>query len=40
VSSLLAVAAALGLGLRLEPVGLPSAAEVARRFRMDDDEGD
>jgi HTH-type transcriptional regulator / antitoxin HipB len=40
VSSLLAVAAALGLGLRLEPVGLPSAAEVARRFRLDDDEGD
>lgn len=40
VSSLLAVAAALGLGLRLEPVGLPTAAEVARRFRMDDDDGD
>jgi transcriptional regulator with XRE-family HTH domain len=41
VSSLLAVAGALGLALRLEPAGLPTAAEVARRFQMDDEgEGD
>jgi transcriptional regulator with XRE-family HTH domain len=38
VSSLLAVLAGLGLALRLEPVGLPSAEDVARRFQMDDDE--
>ena len=38
VSSLLAVLGALGLALRLEPVGLPSAQEVARRFQMDDDQ--
>lgn len=37
VSSLLAVLGALGLALRLEPAGLPSAQEVARRFHMDDD---
>lgn len=37
VSSLLAVLGALGLALRLEPVGLPTADEVARRFRIDDD---
>lgn len=40
VSSLLAVMGALGLALRLEPVGLPTAAEVARRFQMDDDADD
>lgn len=40
VSSLLAVLGALGLALRLEPMGLPSAQEVARRFRMDDDLDD
>ncbi|NDY91361.1 helix-turn-helix domain-containing protein [Ideonella livida] len=42
VSSLLAVLGALGLALRLEPVGLPSAQEVARRFLLDDelDDGD
>lgn len=38
VSSLLAVLGALGLALRLEPVGLPTADEVARRFRMDDEQ--
>lgn len=38
VSSLLAVLGALGLALRLEPAGLPSAQEVARRFQMDDDQ--
>lgn len=38
VSSLLAVLGALGLALRLEPAGLPSAQEVARRFQMDDDD--
>ena len=38
VSSLLAVAGALGLALRLESVGLPTADEVARRFQMDDDD--
>lgn len=37
VSSLLAVAAALGLSLRLERAGLPSASEVAARFQDDDD---
>ncbi|MFT3815777.1 MAG: helix-turn-helix transcriptional regulator [Acidovorax sp.] len=37
VSSFLAVLGALGLALRLEPVGLPSAEEVARRFQDDDD---
>ncbi len=37
VSSLMAVLSALGLALRLEPVGLPTAAEVARRFQEDDD---
>ena len=40
VSSFLAVLGALGLALHLEPVGLPSAQEVARRFQMDDDQGD
>lgn len=40
VSSLLAVLGALGLVLRLEPAGLPSAQEVARRFQMDDDAHD
>ncbi|OYT93196.1 MAG: transcriptional regulator [Burkholderiales bacterium PBB3] len=39
VSSLMAVLGALGLALRLERVGLPSAEEVARRFQ-EDDEGD
>lgn len=37
VSSLLAVLGALGLSMRLERVGLPTAEEVARRFREDDD---
>lgn len=37
VSSLMAVLGALGLAIRLEPVGLPSAREVARRFMEDDD---
>jgi HTH-type transcriptional regulator/antitoxin HipB len=37
VSSLMAVLAALGLGLRLELAGLPSAQDVARRFADDDD---
>ena len=37
VSSLLAVLGALGLAMRLERVGLPTADEVARRFREDDD---
>lgn len=37
VSSLMAVLGALGLSLRLERVGLPSAQEVARRFQEDDD---
>jgi len=37
VSSLLAVLGALGLAMRLERVGLPSAQEVARRFQEDDD---
>ena len=38
VSSLLAVLGALGLALRLEPAGLPSASDVARRFLLDDDD--
>jgi transcriptional regulator with XRE-family HTH domain len=37
VSSLLAVLGALGLALRLERSGLPSASEVAARFHDDDD---
>jgi len=37
VSSLLAVLGALGMALRLERVGLPSAQEVARRFQEEDD---
>lgn len=37
VSSLMAVLRALGLALRLEPVGLPTAEEVARRFLEDED---
>lgn len=37
VSSLLAVMGALGLVLRLERSGLPSAREVAARFQDDDD---
>ena len=37
VSSLMAVIGALGLAMRLESVGLPSASEVARRFQEDDD---
>ena len=37
VSSLLAVLGALGLAIRLERVGLPSAEEVARRFQDDED---
>jgi HTH-type transcriptional regulator/antitoxin HipB len=37
VSSLLAVLGALGLVLRLERAGLPSASEVAARFQDDDD---
>ena len=37
VSSLMAVLGALGLAMRLEPAGMPSAAEVARRFQDDDD---
>ncbi len=38
VSSLLAVLGALGLALRLEPAGLPTASDVARRFQDDDDD--
>ena len=37
VSSLLAVLSALGLALRLERAGLPSASEVAARYQDDDD---
>lgn len=37
VSSLMAVLGALGLAIRLEKVGLPSAQEVARRFQDDED---
>lgn len=37
VSSLMAVLGALGLGMSLERVGLPSAEEVARRFQDEDD---
>lgn len=38
VSSLLAVAGALGLALRLERAGMPSASEVAARFQDEDDD--
>lgn len=37
VSSLIAVLAALGLVMRLERAGLPTAREVASRFQNDDD---
>lgn len=37
VSSLMAVLGALGLGMSLKRVGLPSAEEVARRFQEEDD---
>jgi HTH-type transcriptional regulator / antitoxin HipB len=37
VSSLMAVLGALGLGVRLEGVGLPTAQDVARRFQEPDD---
>ena len=37
VSSLMAVLGALGMAVRLERVGLPSAKDVARRFQEDDD---
>ena len=40
VSSLLAVLGALGLALRLERAGLPSASDVARRFQQDDEDDD
>jgi transcriptional regulator with XRE-family HTH domain len=40
VSSLLAVLGALRMALRVEPVGLPTAEEVARRFREEDDGDD
>lgn len=40
VSSLLAVLGALGLAMRLEPAGLPSASEVARQFQADEDAAD
>ncbi len=38
VSSLLAVVGALGLVLRVERAGLPSAGEVAARFLEEDDD--
>ena len=37
VSSLISVLGVLGLAMRLDRVGLPSAEEVARRFQEDDD---
>ena len=37
VSSLMAVLTALRLAMRLEPAGLPTAEEVARRFQEEDD---
>ena len=37
VSSLMAVLGAMGLAMRLERVGLPTAEEVSRRFQDDDD---
>ncbi len=40
VSSLLAVLGALGLALRLERAGLPSAGDVSRRFQQDDEDDD
>jgi transcriptional regulator with XRE-family HTH domain len=38
VSSLLAVMGALGLVMRVERAGLPTASEVAARFRDEDDD--
>lgn len=37
VSSLMAVLGAMGLAMRLERVGLPTAEEISRRFQDDDD---
>lgn len=37
VSSLMAVLGALGLVMRLERAGLPTAEEIARRFQEDED---
>lgn len=37
VSSLLSVLGALRLVMRIEPAGMPSAQEVARRFQDDED---
>lgn len=37
VSSLMAVLGAMGLAMRLERVGLPTAEEVSRRFQDDED---
>lgn len=38
VSSLMAVLAALKLAICLEPAGMPTAEEVARRFMEDEDD--
>ena len=38
VSSLMAVLAALKLAICLEPAGMPTAQEVARRFMEDEEE--
>jgi HTH-type transcriptional regulator / antitoxin HipB len=38
VSSLMSVLGAMGLALRIERVGLPTAEEVAARFMDDDDD--
>ena len=40
VSSLLDILRAMGLTIRLEPLGMPTLEEVRRRFAADDDDGD
>ena len=40
VTSLLDILRAMGLTIRLEPLGMPTLEEVRRRFAADDDDGD
>lgn len=40
VSSLLDILRAMGLTIRLEPLGMPTLEELRRRFAHEDDDGD
>jgi len=40
VASLLDILRAMGLTIRLEPLGMPTLEEVRSRFALDDDEAD